>query len=76
LGGERVEDGHRERQVVRFLDEFLFNNENLVVKDLFAVHILDEDVEDFAAAVPVVVPREVGGDDCIDFEAVSSDGLD
>mmetsp|Transcript_57678 Transcript_57678/g.103594 ORF Transcript_57678/g.103594 Transcript_57678/m.103594 type:complete len:900 (+) Transcript_57678:1228-3927(+) len=75
LRGKRLSDGHREVQGVLLLRSSLLQHKHLLMQDLLAVHILDEDPEGLRAAMNAGIPLEVGSDGELHHEAGASDRL-
>ena len=59
LRGQRLEHGNNELDGVFILAELLFEEEELVVEDHLAVHVLQEDPECLTVSVDLLIPLEV-----------------
>mmetsp|Transcript_15738 Transcript_15738/g.35712 ORF Transcript_15738/g.35712 Transcript_15738/m.35712 type:complete len:220 (-) Transcript_15738:3104-3763(-) len=62
LGRQRIEDGDREGERVVVFSEFRFEDEQLVVENVFLVDVFDNDVEWFGCAVHLGLELEVRRD--------------
>mmetsp|Transcript_75394 Transcript_75394/g.157135 ORF Transcript_75394/g.157135 Transcript_75394/m.157135 type:complete len:1109 (+) Transcript_75394:119-3445(+) len=75
LGRQGLGDGHGEVEGVLLFRPTLLEHEHFLVKNLLAVHILDENPEGFRSAVDLLIPLEIGGDCELDHQARPRDGL-